>query len=71
MGYGRGYLEIDPASLEGMTEAERAVLQPPYATRLERPVLESSSSSSVAVNIRQRSEAKKQLDMELFGTKYF
>ena len=31
MGYGRGYLEIDPARLEGMTDAQRAVLQPPYA----------------------------------------
>ena len=77
MGYGRGYLEIDPARLEGMTEAQRAVLQPPYAVRLERPTVQSSSSSSssggggVAVHISQRSEAKKQLDTELFGTKYF
>jgi hypothetical protein len=75
MGYGRGYLEIDPALLEGMTDAQRAVLQPPYATRLERPVLASggdaSSSAGVHVQIRQRSEAKKQFDTQLFGTKYF
>ena len=75
MGYGRGYLEIDPARLEGMTEAQRAVLQPPYAVRLERPTVQGSSSSSggggVAVHISQRSEVKKQLDTELFGTKYF
>ena len=75
MGYGRGYLEIDPALLEGMTDAQRAVLQPPYATRLERRVLASggdaSSSAGVHVQIRQRSEAKKQFDTQLFGTKYF
>jgi ectoine hydroxylase-related dioxygenase (phytanoyl-CoA dioxygenase family) len=71
MGYGRGYLEIDPARLEGMTDAQRAVLQPPYATRLERPVVAVGGSGDVQVQIRQRSEEKKQLDMELFGTKYF
>jgi hypothetical protein len=71
MGYGRGYLEIDPARLEGMTDAQRAVLQPPYATRLERPVVAVDGSGDVQVQIRQRSEEKKQLDMELFGTKYF
>jgi ectoine hydroxylase-related dioxygenase (phytanoyl-CoA dioxygenase family) len=71
MGYGRGYLEIDPARLEGMTDAQRAVLQPPYATRLERPVVAVVGSGDVQVQIRQRSEEKKQLDMELFGTKYF
>ena len=32
MGYGRGYLEVDPARLEGMTDAQRAVLQPPYVS---------------------------------------
>ena len=71
MGYGRGYLEIDASRLEGMTEAQRAVLQPPYATRLERPVVSCGGGGDVHVEIRQRSEAKKQLDMELFGTKYF
>jgi hypothetical protein len=71
MGYGRGYLEIDPAKLEGMTDAQRAVLQPPYATRLERPIVSVGGGGEVEVQIRQRSEAKKQFDMELFGTKYF
>ena len=71
MGYGRGYLEIDPAKLEGMTDAQRAVLQPPYATRLERPIVSVGGGGEVQVQIRQRSEAKKQFDMELFGTKYF
>ncbi len=71
MGYGRGYLEIDPDRLEGMTDAQRAVLQPPYATRLERPIVSIGDGGDVQVQIRQRSEAKKQFDLELFGTKYF
>ena len=53
MGYGRGYLEIDPARLEGMTDAQRAVLQPPYASRLERPVLGSSEDGGVKVVANQ------------------
>jgi hypothetical protein len=53
MGYGRGYLEIDPARLEGMTDAQRAVLQPPYASRLERPVLGSSGDGGVKVIANQ------------------
>lgn len=38
MGYGRGYLDIPPEAAEGMSPAQRAVVEPPYATRLERPV---------------------------------
>jgi hypothetical protein len=53
MGYGRGYLEIDPARLEGMIDAQRAVLQPPYASRLERPVLGSSGDGGVKVAANQ------------------
>ncbi len=49
MGYGRGYLEIDPARLEGMTDAQRAVLQPPYATRLERAVVGGGADGGVQV----------------------
>ena len=39
IGYGRGYLEIPPEKLAGMTDLQRAVLEPPYASRLERPLV--------------------------------
>jgi ectoine hydroxylase-related dioxygenase (phytanoyl-CoA dioxygenase family) len=52
---------------EGLTEAEKAVLEPPYANRLDRPNINPDGS----VEITQRSERKRQHDREVFGTKYF
>jgi len=72
MGYGRGYLEIPPEKLEGFSPLQRAVLEPPYATRLERPLVSSAvASSGEPPSKKQRSEAKKELDRKLFGTAYF
>ena len=55
------------AMYEGLNDAQRAVLEPPYANRLDRPNIEADGS----VTITTRSERKKQHDRDVFGTKYF
>lgn len=70
--YGRSYFGHEgggwPTKMyEGMSEAEKAVLEPPYANRLDRPNIREDGS----VEITSRSERKRQHDQEVFGTKYF
>lgn len=73
--YGRSYFGHDgdqsvgwPQSMyEDLTPAQRAVLEPPYANRLDRPNIREDGS----VEITTRNERKKQHDREVFGTKYF
>lgn len=72
MSYGRSYFGHEGGGwpdkmYEGLTEAERAVLEAPYANRLDRPNIKEDGS----VEITQRSERKRQHDQEVFGTKYF
>jgi len=55
------------AMYEGLTDAERAVLEPPYANRLDRPEIMPDGT----VIVSSRSNQKKQHDKDLFGTKYF
>ena len=50
-----------------LNDAQRAVLEPPYANRLDRPNICEDGS----VEITQRSERKRQHDKEVFKTKYF
>lgn len=67
--YGRTYSPQWPAEyLEGMSDVELAVMEPPYAERLDRPVLRHDSTEP---EIRSRSKRKKEFDKEVFGTKYF
>ncbi|KAL9191119.1 hypothetical protein ACHAXT_000825 [Thalassiosira profunda] len=73
MGYGRSYFSGEsgtawPAKFYDDTDlAQRSVLEPPYANRLDRPnILEDGS-----VEITQRSERKRQHDNDVFKTKYF
>jgi hypothetical protein len=54
-----------------MTPAQRAVVEPPYAARLERPVLEPADAAEPAVRPVRRATAKKEFDRQLFGTDYF
>jgi ectoine hydroxylase-related dioxygenase (phytanoyl-CoA dioxygenase family) len=56
------------AMYEGLTAGQRAVLEPPYANRLDRPNLQERDGHVV---LTTRSERKKQHDREVFGTKYF
>lgn len=70
--YGRSYFGHEgggwpTAMYDDLTEAERAVLEPPYANRLDRPNIESDGS----VIITSRNQRKKNHDQALFGTKYF
>ena len=70
--YGRSYFGNEgggwpPLMYEGLSEAERAVLEPPYANRLDRPEIQSDGTTEIS----SRSTKKKNHDKELFGTKYF
>ncbi|KAL7549493.1 hypothetical protein ACHAWF_012756 [Thalassiosira exigua] len=77
MGYGRSYFR--GASGEGgaaawpekfyddLDDAQRAVLEPPYANRLDRPNIREDGR----VEVTQRSERKKRHDSDVFRTKYF
>jgi ectoine hydroxylase-related dioxygenase (phytanoyl-CoA dioxygenase family) len=70
--YGRSYFGHEEGGwpdkmYDDLTEAQRAVLEPPYANRLDRPNINVDGS----VEVTTRSERKKQHDREVFGTKYF
>lgn len=70
--YGRSYFTENgkwPEKMyEGLTDAQRAVLEPPYANRLDRPEI---ADDAETVSVSTRNERKKQHDREMFGTKYF
>jgi len=70
--YGRSYFGHNgggwpEAMYENLTDAQRCVLEPPYANRLDRPIIQDNGE----VKISSRSERKKQHDKDLFGTNYF
>jgi len=68
--YGRSYSPSWPtAMLDGMTARQLAVMEPPYAERLDRPLI--SADPEEAPKLCSRSAAKKQFDREVFGTEYF
>merc|ERR1712048_196640 len=67
--YGRSYAPHWPKDmLEGLTPQQRAVLEPPYANRLDRPLLRVGTDDVV---VESRSEAKKAFDRDVFKTQYF
>jgi Protein involved in biosynthesis of mitomycin antibiotics/polyketide fumonisin len=70
--YGRSYFAEKgrwPEKMyEDLNDAQRAVLEPPYANRLDRPEIQEDCTSVV---ISSRSARKKQHDQDIFGTKYF
>lgn len=72
MSYGRSYFGSEntkwPSKFyDNLNEAQKAVLEPPYANRLDRPNICDDGS----VEIPQRSERKRQHDQDVFKTKYF
>jgi hypothetical protein len=70
--YGRGYGDIFSKSLlEDLTPAQAAVLQPPFHTRLDRPVLRSNGTTVKAIVGSPRADEKKDFDKEVFGAEYF
>ncbi|KAA8491853.1 hypothetical protein FVE85_8335 [Porphyridium purpureum] len=68
--YGRGYLDrfLDEAFLSELTPQQRAVLAPPYHSRLERPLLGKDAQTLTEV---PRPAHKKAFDEKLFGYPYF
>ena len=52
---------------DGLNDAQHAVLEPPYANRLDRPNIREDGT----VEITQRSDRKRQHDKEVFKSNYF
>uniref|UniRef100_A0A7S0IN47 Phytanoyl-CoA dioxygenase family protein n=1 Tax=Calcidiscus leptoporus TaxID=127549 RepID=A0A7S0IN47_9EUKA len=67
--YGRGYLPHWPAAaLDGMSDAQRAVLQPPFHPRMNRPYVDADGAYMPP---REREAFKTQFDEKVFGRRYF
>lgn len=72
MGYGRGYLSLSDDQLKTFQPLERAVVEPPYSTRLDRPlVTEAAAAAGAEPEAGSRSGAKKAHDQAIFGSDYF
>jgi ectoine hydroxylase-related dioxygenase (phytanoyl-CoA dioxygenase family) len=76
--YGRSYLTNTeslgwpPGMIAGMSEAEAAVIVPPYTIRLDRKVLRlNEDSKTVEVASHERDRVKKDFDKQVFGVDYF
>ena len=70
MAYARGYSSPEwPASfLEGMTDAQKGVMQPPYHRMYDRPCLNDDGTSKEP---QRRSKIKTDFDREVFGVPYY
>jgi hypothetical protein len=69
VGYGRSYYPQWPENIiNSLTPTQRCVLEPPYANRLDRPVIANEGQD---IEVSSRSTLKKNFDQEVFGTKYF
>ena len=67
--YGRGYHPQWPASaLEGMSEAQLAVMQPPFHPRMNRSYV---NGEGEAVAAKPRESWKVEFDERVFGSRYF
>ena len=66
--YGRGYLNEWASAASLATPEEAAVLQPPYAPRLDRPIV---SATDTTVSSHKRAREKVEHDTKVFGTSYF
>ena len=56
---------------EGMSEAQLSVCEPPYADRLDRPILDYSDARQPRIEVRSRSQRKKDFDQAVNTTPYF
>ena len=66
--YGRAYLDWPEDHFVDATEAQKAVLEPPYNMRLDRPVI---SEKTLEVREVSREQKKKDFDKKVYGTTYF
>ena len=64
----RGYMPWPEASFEGATDAQKAVLEPPYHPRMNRPYLTSKAECREA---KKRESFKIEFDEKVFGSRYF
>jgi ectoine hydroxylase-related dioxygenase (phytanoyl-CoA dioxygenase family) len=72
MAYGRSYSPTWPAAMtNGMTPAQLAVMQPPFAVRLDREQLVASVDGDVSIAVESRNARKRAFDKEVHGTDYF
>ena len=71
--YGRGYTGGWPDSwLDGMTDTQRLIMEPPYNHRLDRKSLKmSEDGKAVSVETGSRADFKKEFDEAVFGRTYF
>jgi len=67
MAYGRSYQPWPESYYKGASEEQSAVLEPPYSTRLDRPVLNSEGE----IEKMSRSAVKQNHDAKVFKTPYF
>ena len=65
--YGRSYLD-GLADLDGLSEEQAAVLQPPFHPRLDRTTLDESGAVKLPT---PREQHKKDFDLKVFGKPYF
>jgi len=72
MCYGRGIYHLEPEVLNSMTEAQKAVLQPPFHCRYDRDqVLFKEGADEVEVGVpNPRAQEKKDFDKEISGEYY-
>lgn len=69
--YSRAYTPEWPAEVvENLSHTQRAVLEPPYAGRLDRPILKKGGQENPEYGA-PRPEVKKDFDLRVFGSKYF
>jgi len=69
--YSRAYSPAwSEETTEGLTPAQRAVLEPPYAGRLDRPVLAKGGDEQPCYGA-PRPDVKKSFDLKVFGSRYF
>jgi hypothetical protein len=67
--YGRGYLPQWPeAAVDGMSDAEKAVMEAPYHPRMNRAYV---NEKGEAVTAKAREAWKVEFDEKVFGTRYF
>lgn len=67
--YGRGYFPSWPEkALEGMSDAQRAVMEPPYNIRMSRVVVDDNGQ---AVMPQPREAFKVEFDETVFGRRFY
>jgi len=70
LAFARGYTNWPQEFLEGMTDEQLACMLPPYHQMYDRPLV-AEQDNRLQVQVKGRSEVKKQFDKKVFGTDYY